>query len=173
LDDQIALERWRGFDHLKWKSLATSCLVGVREDGTLWADTSARTEPETLGNPMHQIGTAMDWIAVTMGIDGLVALKANGSLWEWKLAPGMADRSGFVPAAWEFLAKPPARLGGKTDWVAISGQWGAVASLAADGNLWYWWPAASAYREEGAQEVEPWLMPSRKPVKVANIFGEH
>ena len=53
--------------------------------------------------------------------------------------------------------------------VAVASTWDGVLSLAADGNLYYWWdPGRQPY---GGNSDQPMLAPPRKPSLVENIFG--
>jgi hypothetical protein len=67
------------------------------------------------------------------------------------------------------MPKDPVRLGTHHDWLALCNggpEMGGFISLAADGSLWAWRnPDPSAQRYGGL------TAPSRKPVKLGNIFG--
>ena len=76
-----------------------------------------------------QVGKENDWRAVAVSYHMMIALKTDGSLWQWNFQ----NR----PAA-KLINTPPTRLGIHNDWVAITGRWGCVIALAADGSLWLW-----------------------------------
>jgi hypothetical protein len=86
----------------------------------------------------------------------LVALKTDGTLWQWKLTP---DKSPALD-----LQAPPARLGIHQDWVALSSSvWYGVAALAADGSLWYW--------SDRSLEAGTWLRLPRQPKALGNVLA--
>lgn len=109
------------------------------------------------------------------GGEKLVTLKDDGSLWLWNF-----HRNRFQSVPWdnqlttaEIQSTIPVRLGTHFDWVAITGDWGSVVSLAADGSLWFWQleNAAEYYDNNNQNSVHPLLECSRKPVLLGNIFN--
>ncbi len=104
--------------------------VAVRADGTLWAwgrndagqlgmGTFTTNKPYCTDTP-QRIGSDTNWQAIAAR-NGTVALRADGTLWEW----GGAGNT-------------PQRIGTNSDWRAIAaGGWHTVA-LRADGTLWAW-----------------------------------
>jgi len=103
----------------------------VRPDGTLWVlnrhwDEKGR---QLLGTGVLQVGSENDWRAVAVSFHLMVALKADGSLWQWNFTDA---------AVVHVINDPPTRLGIHHDWVAITGNWDCVIALAADGSLWLW-----------------------------------
>jgi ABC-type transport system involved in multi-copper enzyme maturation permease subunit len=120
-----------------WVSLAASdegrSVEAIRSDGTLWsilsfADiTNARTGPlDWLGLPPNprQIGTDSDWKTVVPLTFSFVAVKTNGTLWEW---------SGLPDNRWR---NEPKRLGNDSDWDNVFSQmWGSVL-VKRDGSVW-------------------------------------
>ena len=56
----------------------------------------------------------------------------------------------------------------RSDWLAVSGEWGGAISLAADGSLWLW-RAEEIY---GQQSFLPLLRPTRRPQLIGNIFSK-
>ena len=130
----------------------------IHSDGTLWVlnrywdDKSRRTQ----GTGILQVGKENDWRAVTIGGHRMVALKADGSLWQWNFKIGSAV---------EAVNVSPTRLGIHDDWVAITGRWGWVIALAADGSLWLW-PDKQSY-DNGYLLKLP-----KQPQFLGNIFGK-
>ncbi len=94
----------------------------VAPDGSLWG---AGINPEFwdgLATVPRRIGTNSDWQAVAGTPDFLVALKTNGTLWQWGS-----------------LVKPHrGQVGTATNWGAISGGMDHVLALRNDGTLWAW-----------------------------------
>jgi hypothetical protein len=167
----VWIERRKSLDNTRWRCMSewaptwSPSQVGVREDGTLWlwriwpnpGYVSARSELDG----QIQVGTANDWVSVATTSRTLVGLKKDGTLWIWSEAN--VDRR----ADW-WQPGEPARLGINKDWVAVSAEsWPArgFVTLAADGSLWWW--------EDPDIEQAEWrtfTMPSRKPIKLGNIF---
>ena len=89
----------------------------VRADGTLWVlnrywDEKSR---QIMGTGILQVGKENDWRAVAINYRMMVALKADGSLWQWNFQNGTAVKS---------VNASPTRLGIHDDWVAITGRLG-------------------------------------------------
>jgi alpha-tubulin suppressor-like RCC1 family protein len=99
--------------------------VGLKTDGTLWV-WGAYTAPEaqsaaTVFVPRMLEGSYTDIAAGTHG--DMLALKADGSLWQFKRNPSAAP---FTPVE---IAK---------GYVAVTTTFNAVIALKADGTLWNW-----------------------------------
>jgi hypothetical protein len=86
----------------------------------------------------------------------MVALKADGSLWQWNFLNRPAVK---------FVNTPPTRLGIHDDWVAITGKHGNVIALAADGSLWLW--PDKKYYDYGILLKLP-----KQPQFLGNVFGK-
>lgn len=163
IETGLRAERAPQFDHMK--SLATygSFSVGLREDGTLWTwqTWNSYSNPTNVtGGTILQVGKDSEWKAVAIGADAMmVALKSDGTLWMWHLE-NYWDYSNVKRT----LETPPVRLGTHDNWQAVVSD-GYVFSLAADGSLWRWNVPGDS---DGSQ---PMLRTSRRPVKIAGIFG--
>ena len=130
----------------------------VRSDGTLWVlnrywDEKSR---QMMGTGILQVGKENDWRAVAISYQMMLALKSDGSLWQWNFKNQSATESANVS---------PTRLGIHDDWVAITGRWGCVIALAADGSLWLW-PDKKSY-DNGYLLKLP-----KQPQYLGNIFGK-
>jgi ABC-type transport system involved in multi-copper enzyme maturation permease subunit len=148
-------------DHMQFQSLNTCPIfpesqVGLRDDGTLW---HLGSNPRAV----RQIGHDTNWAAETFGSSQLVALKTDGSIWEWKFdfRRGPMDQK---------LQEAPVRLGTHKDWVALGSWLRDPVFLAADGTLWRWSQSDRPYWLSPEREGE-WLAPSRRPAKLENILG--
>ncbi|HEV2695505.1 MAG TPA: ABC transporter permease [Verrucomicrobiae bacterium] len=143
--DTWALERnWRAAKDQLYRetnlddvALQTTSTAGelqsafVRTNGTLWVLNRYWDEKErrTKGTGALQIGKDADWQAVTVAWGMMVALKSDGTLWEWHYPEA---------TALEVAHMAPKRLGIHSDWVAISSVRDSILALAADGSLWFW-----------------------------------
>ena len=122
----------------------------VRPDGTLWLDLNENQGLHIISaNHYEQVGGESNWQAVAVSYRRMVALKSDGSLWQWNLG-----RDPFHDS--------PARLGIHDDWVAITDHYGATTALAADGSLWLW-PDPEYY--DGY-----WLKLPKQPQFLSNVF---
>jgi hypothetical protein len=137
----------------------------VRADGTLWVlnrywDEKGR---QMIGTGILQVGKDNDWRSVAVSYGMLVALKADGSLWQWHSFNRWDMRQGQLILA---AQKPPTRLGIHNDWVAIATTWEDVIALAADGSLWLW-PDKNSYEYYG-----PLIKLPKQPEFLGNVFGK-
>jgi ABC-type transport system involved in multi-copper enzyme maturation permease subunit len=136
----------------------------VRADGTLWLlhrywDEKTR---QTMGTGILQVGKENDWRAVAVNQSRMVALKSDGSLWQWHFVnPWNMSQEQLILIAQE----PPTRLGIHNDWVAIASAWEDVVALAADGSLWLW-PDHEQY------ERYTLLKLPKQPQFLGNVFGK-
>jgi hypothetical protein len=155
------LERATNYDEvvLQTASRANDDRIAfVRADGTLWALNRYwdETSRHTLGTGILQFGKENDWRAVAVNWRMMVALKADGSLWQWQF------KDGNIVLA---VKDPPTRLGIHDDWVAITGRWGDVIALATDGSLWLW-PDKQSY------DYGSLLKLPKQPQFLGNVFGK-
>jgi hypothetical protein len=136
----------------------------VRADGTLWLlnrywDEKTR---QTMGTGVLQVGKENDWRAVAVNQSRMLALKSDGSLWQWHFFNSWnMSQEQLIQSAQE----TPTRLGIHTDWVAIASTWEDVVALAADGSLWLW---------PDRQEYERFtlLKLPKQPQFLGNVFGK-
>lgn len=139
----------------------------VRADGTLWVLNRYLDEKtgHTMGTGILQVGKENDWRAVAVNDGRMVALKSDGSLWQWHFFnpwnTWAMSQGQFILAAQE----PPTRLGVHNDWVAIANTWEDVIALAADGSLWLW-PNRDQY------ERFTLLKLPKQPQFLGNVFGK-
>jgi alpha-tubulin suppressor-like RCC1 family protein len=71
-------------------------------------------------------------VAISAGASHSLALKSNGSLWEWGTIVGDPSSAGTT------IADAPIRVGSDTNWVAISAGDTHSLALKSDGSLWAW-----------------------------------
>jgi ABC-type transport system involved in multi-copper enzyme maturation permease subunit len=140
-------------------SIGEQATAFVRSKGTLWVLNRYWDEQkggQMMGPGVLQVGKENDWRAVAVSYHMMVALKADGSLWQWNFQNRLAAKS---------VNKPPTRLGIHDDWVAITGRWGSVIALAADGSLWLW-PDKKSY------DYGSLLKLPKQPQLLRNVFGK-
>ncbi len=131
----------------------TDQMAYVRADGTLWFhDGPGDGQGASFWS---QLGQDTDWRNVSLNHQRIVALKTDGTLWQWDW------RTPETVAAVRQTA--PTRLGIHHDWVALVSEWYGTETLAADGSLWLW----PNPRLEGAT----WLRLPRQPALLGNIFA--
>jgi alpha-tubulin suppressor-like RCC1 family protein len=136
----------------------------VRADGTLWVlnrywDDKSR---QTKGAGVLQVGKENDWRAGAVNFGRIVALKSDGSLWQWQFG-GQWDISQeqLISAA----HASPVRLGIHKDWVALANRWEDVIAIAADGSLWLW-PDREQYEQSTLLKLP------KQPQPLGNLFGK-
>lgn len=128
----------------------------VREDGTLWLFERWYDHASRHSNfAVFQLGRAADWMASAVTRNWLVAMKSDGTLWQYPRTIGYYSKESGSP--------PPERLGIHSDWVSLTSVPGGIVSLAADGSLWLW-PNRDAF--SGAL-----LAPPKQPQFIANVFA--
>jgi alpha-tubulin suppressor-like RCC1 family protein len=92
----------------------------------------------------------------------MVALKADGSLWEWHYIRRWDMSQEQIALATQ---ESPTRLGIHSDWVAVANTWADVITLAADGSLWLW-PDRYQY------ETQTLLKLPKQPQYLGNVLGK-
>jgi len=143
----VDLRRYTNLDQVSFPTLS---LAGngdeayVRPDGTLWMSCTYQQNATNVSSGFVRAGTETNWTAVALTWQKLVALRSDGSLWQWHfIHPSNVDsREQLIQVAHE----APTRLGIHHDWVAIASDWDDVIALAADGSLWLW-PDRESYEE--------------------------
>jgi hypothetical protein len=171
--------RLSNLDHIPFKALdefrtVENLEIGIRDNGTLWywdrwkyvLRTGRGGRPnvwDLVASPhLVQIGKDSDWTAIASLFTQVIALKSDGSLWKWSLT-----KKGL----WNIdaLLGPPQRLGINHDWLGLGVWKDQSVAFAANGTIWSW-PASSDTPRAWLVDSDTWLIPSRRPVKLANIF---
>jgi hypothetical protein len=104
----------------------------VRSNGTLWVYGDLRQNNRQPDFEILQSGAETSWFAAARSWDWMVAIKKDGTLWQWPLARDY--RNSLI----DVFTSPPHRLGTHDDWISVMAVEGGVVSLAADGSLWFW-----------------------------------
>ena len=89
-------------------------------------DTIARSSPV-------QIGSATTWTNLAIASNGVVATKADGTLWAW----GDYLLSGY-PVAAPYVYTSPVQVGSSSTWSKISTSYGHALAIQTNGTLWAW-----------------------------------
>ena len=154
--------RATNFDEIVSKTASSGSqndIAFVRPDGTLWVLNRSWDQKtwREVGSSVLQVGKENDWrtVAVTYGM--MVALKSDGSLWQWHFTDGAIVRA---------VNDSPTRLGIHNDWVAITGDRENVITLAADGSVWLW-PDKESYDYRNTLIKLP-----KQPELLGNVFGK-
>jgi len=136
--------------HVLWNSGGQTLLAGkvkpqlfitldtavlLAPDGSLWACGGVRSsnlsvfpQPVVLQVP-QRIGSDSDWTQLACGVSHTVALKNDGSLWEWG-----GSRFGIAGPT----NGTPTRVGTETNWMQICAGYLFTLALKNDGSLWAW-----------------------------------
>ena len=143
----VELRRNTNLDQVSFPTLSLSGNgeAYVRPDGTLWMSWTYQQNGTNVSSDFVRVGTETNWTAVALTWQKMIALKSDGSLWQWHfIHPGNVDsQEQLIQVARE----APTRLGIHNDWVAIASNWEDVIALAADGSLWLW-PDHEQYEQQ-------------------------
>ena len=160
------LRRETNLDQVSFKTLSFSGngeTAYVLPDGTLWVTWLYQQNGKNAYSDFVQVGKETNWTAVALNWQRMVALKSDGSLWQWHFINpwNVSSQEQLILSAQE----PPTRLGIHHDWVAIANTWEDVIALAADGSLWLW-PDREQY------ERSTLLKLPKQPQFLGNVFGK-
>jgi hypothetical protein len=152
-DNLLRATNFDGIPLHAFSRVADTWSAYVRADGTLWFRGELRDRG--LAVETRQCGQDTNWVALALRWYGMVALKADGTLWQW-------DWRNQSATSW--FAVPPTRLGIHNDWVGLANSEGGVVALAADGSLWLW-PDREYYEYRS-----PLLKLPKQPQLLGNVF---
>jgi ABC-type transport system involved in multi-copper enzyme maturation permease subunit len=146
--DKIVLETFSG----SWND--TIAYIG--KDGTLWDKDrffdESKNSWEGTGKFL-QVGKETNWVATARTSTWMLALKSDGSLWQWRYAGNFPE---------EVAKITPSRLGIHQDWIGLTVNWDGVVTLAADGSLWFW--------PNPERDVRTLLKGPKQPQLLGNVF---
>jgi len=161
-----AFLRETNLDQISFRTLMTAGDNGdmayIRPDGTLWMKWQYPQNRTNADSGFIQAGTETNWTTVTLTWNKMVALKSDGSLWQWDFHRWQNGNQGNL---FQLIQNPPARVGIHSDWVAITQTWDDVIALSADGSLWLW---------PDREQIEQYtlLRLPKQPKFLGNIFGK-
>ena len=132
----------------------------IRSDGTLWSWGGNRYgelghDGTTPCQVPVQVGSDSDWAAVASGLSGYgrLALKQNGSLWQWGANEPYYLGLGGAPLL------TPTQVGTDSDWAAIAQGADDSMAIKQDGTLWAWGPNYDG--ELGLGDTNPRTTPTQ------------
>lgn len=136
-----------------WQSLATaiSYTCAVRRDGTLWSWGYDSGGALGLGHAQNmrkeptQVGTATNWLSVSVGGSHTVAVRTDGSLWSW--GSNIRGASGHGGHQQQYNAEP-VRVGSASTWRSVAAGYETNLALRQDGTLWAWGAAIAGKPRE-------------------------
>ena len=120
------LARQTNWDQIVFQSFSPSgegSRAYVGKDGTLWLvvdDYWVGSIRLTQKKGYSQVGKETNWLAVAMLRRGMVALKSDGSLWQWNFPQDSAADVAKIP---------PKRMGIHNDWVCLTATWDGARSI--------------------------------------------
>jgi ABC-type transport system involved in multi-copper enzyme maturation permease subunit len=163
---QDKFHRETNLDQVSFQTLSSTGngdMAYVRPDGTLWMSGDYQQNGTNVYSGFVRVGTETNWTAVALTWNKMVALKSDGSLWQWAF-----NRTwNFINQEnlFRLIQKPPMRVGIHNDWVAIADTWGDVTALTADGSLWLW-PDREQYEQYTLLKLP------KQPQFLGNVFGK-
>jgi alpha-tubulin suppressor-like RCC1 family protein len=129
----------------KWKAVSAGWrhTIALKFDGSLWAWGLNREGQlgdgtgEYFRDSPVPIGTDSDWAAVSAGYAHTIALKSDGSLWEWGEKLDTFWNGSYMRLYTSYLLSPT-RVGTDSDWAAVSAGWGNTMAVKSNGSPWAW-----------------------------------
>jgi len=116
--------------------------AGLRSNGTIWAwgsNGSGQLGDNTViakSSPVSVIGGFTDWCQISVGYEGVIALRTNGTAWSWGsgLFGALGDNTTVNKSS------PVSVVGGFTNWccVCLSKCAGRASGVRTDGTGWVW-----------------------------------
>jgi alpha-tubulin suppressor-like RCC1 family protein len=101
----------------------------------------------TLSSPV-QVGSLTNWMTVSSGKNGCVAVKTDGTLWSWGYNNvgqlGLNDRVD---------KSSPVQIGSLTTWLQASAGYSLCAAVKTDGTLWAW--GSNDFGQLGQNHTDP------------------
>jgi len=139
---RVVVESWE--DNNCWATVAVgdNQTVAIKTDGTLWAwgrNTYGQLGQGTSGDARQttpiQVGTDTHWVAAATGVDHLLALKDDGTLWAWGRNNNQCLGQGQGNITQQ---NSPVRVGTDSNWKAIAVGDNHCMALKTDGTLYTW-----------------------------------
>jgi alpha-tubulin suppressor-like RCC1 family protein len=122
----------------------------IKTNGTLWGwgqklygqVGDGSTSGTGISSPV-QIGSATNWSMVRGGLEHVIGLQTNGTLWTWgrNNVYQLGIGTGFS------LVASPTQVGSDTNWASIDGGYNHSVAVKSTGTLWTW--GGNAYGELG------------------------
>ncbi len=125
-----------------WKSAAVSSSrgSGIKTDGTLWIwgnnASGVMGDGTTINrsSPVQTVSAGTNWKQVSIGANGIAAVKTDGTLWVW--GSGSFGEIGNGTAT--SRSSPVQTVSAGTNWKQVAAGSSSVAAVKTDGTLWTW-----------------------------------
>lgn len=124
-----------------WKllSFTQNGVMGIKNDGTLWAWGSQlygelALSVSSSANPI-QVGTDKNWANLYSNESGvnMIALKTDGSMWGWG-----NNSSGQLGLGHNNVVNLPTQIGSSNNWIKVFRNGSGIFCIKSDGTLWGW-----------------------------------
>ena len=101
-----------------------------------------------------QVGTATDWITVSVGNYHTVVLKKNGTLWAWGMnSSGQLGKGNNYIVDNHIENYNPVQVGTDTDWITVFAVGSHTVAIKSNGTLWAW--GSNNYGQLGKGNADP------------------
>jgi alpha-tubulin suppressor-like RCC1 family protein len=118
--------------------------LAIKKDGTLWTwglnnDSKLGYQPLVPNQDIpNKVGTDNNWLSAAMGLNHVVAVKKDGTLWSW--GGNELGQLGDLTTINKIL---PAQVGTEKDWQSVAAGDGYSLALKKDKTIWSWGDVAS------------------------------
>ncbi len=118
--------------------------LAIKKDGTLW--TWGRDNDSKLGNPSasfsqnvpSKVGIANNWLGAAMGVNHVVAIRKDGTLWTWG-----GNELKQLGDATNGNKTSPVQVGTDNNWRSVAAGDGYCLALKKDNTIWSWGDVSS------------------------------
>ena len=143
--------------------------AGIRSNGQAWTwgvNASGALGDNTITasrlSPVSVVGGFTDWVQISVGTNGMSAIRANGQAWCW-------GRNNFGQLGDNTItsrSSPVSVVGGISDWIQISSGIGHTMAIRSNGQAWGW-----GYNNSGRLGVND-ITNRSSPVSVIGNFTD-
>lgn len=157
-----------GFTDWCKMSGGTNSAVGLRKNGSIWSwgvNSVGQLGDGTTVNkssPISIVGGFVDWCNISTGVNHVLSIRTNGTLWSW----GGNANGRLGDGTTISKSSPVSVIGGFTDWWKISAGQGHSLAIRQDGTAWTWGLNASGQLGDGT------AVSNASPVSVIGGFTD-